>query len=109
MFGFPTPFPVSRPPVALVSRPALQSARDVQPVWAKIALQLPPRDPDAEWYAIKDIAPLLGIKERALQYHARQLFPQHEGQFRLSHAQAVRLIRRVCASGRKVPLKAGAR
>ena len=91
------PTPDSSRPDAPLRSPA------PEPLWSTIARALPPRDPASEWYSIKDLAPLVGLKPRALQLHARRLFPDHEGQFRLDHEQAVRLIRRVCASGRKVP------
>lgn len=74
-------------------------------LWEKIADNLPARDPQTEWYSIEDIAPLLGIKPRILRSHCRDLWPNHDGyaHWRLDHSQAIRLIRRVCWAGRKVP------
>jgi hypothetical protein len=72
------------------------------PRWKRIAEQLPPREAE-EWYKLSDIAPLLGIKPRALLEHARDLWPDWEGHFRLNYEQAVRLIKRVSWAGKKVP------
>ena len=73
------------------------------PLWRLIVQLLPSRDPDTEWYTVAELAPLVGVKPRALLHHARQLWPGWEGRYRLNHEQAVRLVRRACAAGRKLP------
>ena len=73
------------------------------PLWQLLVTLLPPREPETEWYSISDLSPLLGIKPRSLLKHAHDLWPTWEGHYRLNYDQAVRLIRRVCAAGRKLP------
>ena len=77
-----------------------------KPLWQLVAELLPDHDPETEWWSIKEIAPLLGLTPRALMKHARDLWPAHEGQYRLKYSQAVSLIRRVCYAGRKLPSRA---
>jgi hypothetical protein len=72
------------------------------PCWQSIAARLPAIDPSTEWYTLDQIAPLLGIKVSALTYHCRGLWPGHVGHWRLSRADAERLIKRVCRAGKKV-------
>lgn len=79
---------------------------DARELWQLVTELLPPRDGIAERFTLPDIAPLLGITSHALSKHARDLWPQNEGHWRLSHAQAVTLIRRVCWAGRKLPPRA---
>ena len=78
----------------------------VEPLWKLIVRLLPSRDPSTEWYTVAKIAPLVGMKPRALLHHARDLWPDWEGHYRLSHEEATRLIRRACAAGRKLPSRA---
>lgn len=72
-------------------------------LWERIVARLPTKSPE-EWYSLKEIAPLLGLKPRSLAKHARDLWPRWEGHYRLDHARAVSLIRRVCYAGKKVPI-----
>lgn len=71
-------------------------------LWERIVVRLPAKSPE-EWYSLKEIAPHLGLKPRSLAKHARDLWPRWEGHYRLDHAQAASLIRRVCYAGKKVP------
>jgi hypothetical protein len=80
-------------------------SKNSRPLWELLAELLPARDPESEWYSVADIAPLLGIKRRSVLKHARDLWPGHEGHYRLNKEQAVRLLRRVCYSGRKLPAR----
>lgn len=74
--------------------------------WQLIAELLPLKDAETEWYSVREIAPLLGLKPRSLMKHCRDLWPDWEGQYRLDHSQAISLIRRVCYAGRKLPSRA---
>ncbi|HEX8834301.1 MAG TPA: hypothetical protein VF719_08870 [Abditibacteriaceae bacterium] len=74
-----------------------------QRLWQIIAAQLPAKDETSEWYSLREIAPLVGLQPRSLAKHCRDLWPAWEGHYRLNHAQAIRLIRRVVVSGRKLP------
>jgi hypothetical protein len=76
------------------------------PLWQLLVQLLPERDPETEWFSIAEVAPLLGIKSRSLLKHARDLWPNWEGQYRLNLGQVHSLIRRVCYAGRKLPDRA---
>jgi hypothetical protein len=78
----------------------------VVPLWELIAQLLPEHDAETEWWTLAEIAPLLGIKRRALAKHARDLWPEAEGHWRLKYSQAISLIRRVVYAGRKLPSRA---
>jgi hypothetical protein len=69
--------------------------------WQQIVERLPQRAAD-EWYTLRDLSPFLGVKPNSLSKHARDLWPQHTGHWRLSFEEASRLIRRVCLAGKKV-------
>lgn len=102
----PTTAPVlmTHPLIALV-KPTLSlggAPTNAPKLWERIAASLPERDPDAEYYTPEDLAPLLGVQRRSLYPHLDDLFPNHEGEWRMSHEQAVRLIKRVCRAGKKV-------
>ncbi len=81
-----------------------RTARAAPPpkLWERIVARLPSKASE-EWYSLREIAPLLGIKPRSLAKHCRDLWPHWEGHYRLNHSQAVSLIRRVCYAGKKVP------
>jgi hypothetical protein len=83
----------------------VQADAPVKPLWQLIVELLPTRCPETEWYNLKDIAPHLGIKPHALEKHAGDLWPNHEGHYRLNFSQAVSLIRRVCYAGKKLPTR----
>lgn len=74
-----------------------------RPLWELILERLPHRDEKTEWYALSEIAPLVGIQRQSLARHARDLWPNWEGHYRLNREQARQLIRRVCYAGRKIP------
>ena len=77
------------------------------PLWELIARLLPARDSEgAEWYTPADVAALFGLTARAVMKHCRDLWPQWEGQYRLSEVEARRLVRRIVFAGRRVPTRA---
>lgn len=66
-------------------------------------------DPNAEWYELEVVAPLLGITEHATRRHCRDLWPRTPSRperkiWRLSLEEAQRLIKRVVYAGKKVPV-----
>lgn len=75
-------------------------------LWQLIVELLPAKDAETEWFSVREIAPLLGLKPRSVMKHCRDLWPDWEGQYRLKHSQAVSLIRRVVYAGRKLPSRA---
>jgi hypothetical protein len=77
-----------------------------KPLWQLIAALLPPKDAETEWFSVREIAPLLGLKPRSVMKHCRDLWPNWEGQYRLNYGQAVSVIRRVVYAGRKLPSRA---
>ena len=79
---------------------------DNRPLWQLIVALLPSIDAGTEWFSPADIAPLVNLTPHALLKHCRDLWPNHEGQWRLNYSQAVSVIRRVCAAGRKLPARA---
>lgn len=76
------------------------------PMWQLIAALLPSKDTETEWFSVREIAPLVGLKPRSLMKHCRDLWPNWEGQYRLDYDQATSLIRRVCYAGRNLPSRA---
>jgi len=77
-----------------------------RPLWQLVVALLPPIDAGTEWFALTDIAPLLNLSPHALSKHCRDLWPRHEGHWRLNYSQATAVIRRVCTAGRKRPQRA---
>lgn len=72
-----------------------------RPLWQLVVELLPVKDPETEFYSLRDIAPLLGrVTPAQLSSHAQDLWPRWEGHYRLNYAQAVSLIRRYCQVGR---------
>ncbi len=64
-------------------------------------MKLPVKDDD-EWYTPGDIAPLVGIGHKQVAAHCHDIWPGHEGWWRLSRDEALRVVRRVCLVGRKL-------
>lgn len=75
-------------------------------LWQLIVELLPPKDPETEWFSVREVAPLLGLQPRSVMKHCRDLWPDWEGQYRLNYGQTVSLIRRVVYAGRKLPSRA---
>lgn len=75
-------------------------------LWQLIVELLPAKDPDTEWFSVREIAPLVGLRPRSVMKHCRDLWPDWEGQYRLNLDQAISLIRRVVYAGRKLPSRA---
>lgn len=73
------------------------------PLWELLARLLPS---GAEWHTPADVAALFGLTSRGVLKHCRDLWPQWEGQYRLSADEATRLIRRIVFAGRRVPSRA---
>lgn len=73
------------------------------PLWELLARLLPRH---AEWYTPADVALLFDLTPRGVLKHCRDLWPQWEGQYRLSADEASRLIRRIVFAGRRVPSRA---
>ena len=96
----PVPQPVPQ------SIPEAERPQAERPLWQLIVELLPPRDAETEWFNLADVAAPLGITPHALSKHARDLWPSHEGHWRLKYSQCVSLIRRVCYAGRKLPSRA---
>lgn len=70
--------------------------------WQLVVELLPPPDPDLDVYTPKDIAaPLGAVTPDALHNHIRDIWPEWEGQFRLSREQTIKLIKRYCKFGRR--------
>lgn len=101
----PSPAPASLPDSGS-STSATEVELSERPLWQLVVAALPPRDVETEWFSLHEIAPLLNLTPHALTHHCRDLWPTHEGHWRLSYSQAVNLIRRVCYAGRKLPSKA---
>ena len=73
-----------------------------QKQWELISARLPEKHDD-EWYTPKELSRLVGISHKQVAAHCHDLWPRHEGWWRLSREEAVRVIRRVCLVGRKLP------
>ena len=70
--------------------------------WQLAAELLPQRDPECEFYTLFDIAPCVGnVTPHILRQHARDLWRQREGHYRLSHEKAIALIKRYLLVGKK--------
>ncbi len=62
---------------------------------------LPLRDPETEWFTLRDIAPLFKITERQLRRYCEELWPHRKGEHkRLNFTDACSLIRRAWFAGR---------
>jgi len=76
------------------------------PLWALFAALLPLKVAGADFYTPAEIADVVGIGAASVLHHCRDLFPSHEGQYRLTRKQAELVLIRVCAVGRKLPSRA---
>lgn len=76
------------------------------PLWELWAALLPDRDALAEWHTPREIAALVGLRPRVVLKHLRDLFPAHEGQWRLMRLQVEALLKRIATVGKKLPSRA---
>gem|GEM_PF-4190605 len=83
-----------------MSNPSATTSPSI-PLWEQISGKLPPRHDD-EWYEVSEIAPLLGLKERQVRDYCRQIWPGHEGHWRLTLTEAQRVIRLAARAGNNV-------
>lgn len=67
-----------------------------------ILAQLPEIDDATEWHTPSDLAPLMGVRRQALYCHLSDLYPNHQGEWRLSREETERLVKRVVQAGNKV-------
>jgi hypothetical protein len=86
----------------MAQRPYNQLLADV-PLWRLLAALLPQKVTKSEWYTPREISRVCGLRPRSIMHHCRALFPNWEGQYRLSREQAEMVLQRVCSSGRKLP------